>query len=54
VPTLYVRNLNDKIKAEGNNAVADYLCIELKIALYHLFSAAGEVIEINCRQQNNS
>lgn len=28
--------------------------IELKIALYHLFSQVGEVLEINMRANNNS
>eukprot|EP00347_Sterkiella_histriomuscorum_P013706 403363680 len=43
VPTLYVRNLNDKIKTD-----------EMKITLFHLFSQVGEVIEINMRNTNNS
>ena len=37
--TLYVNNLNEKIKVD-----------ELKINLFHLFSEFGDIIEINCRK----
>jgi len=38
-PTLYVRNLNDKV----NDA-------EMRTCLYHLFSTYGEVIQVRMRQ----
>lgn len=38
VPTLYVRNLNDKLKIE-----------EMRVNLYMLFSTYGEVSQVRMR-----
>lgn len=40
-PTLYVSNLNEKIKLE-----------ELRQSLFHLFAQYGDIIEINAKQTN--
>ena len=50
VPTLYLKNLNDKIKVEGkcllyNITILTCLCeSEMRVSLFHLFSVYGEVI----------
>ena len=36
---MYIRNLNEKIKLA-----------EMKVSLFHLISAYGEIIEVNLRQ----
>lgn len=47
VPTLYIRNLDDRIKPEGK--WLPFLCLELQISLFHLFSQFGEVIQVRLR-----
>jgi len=50
-PTLYVRNLNDKVNAEGKSILLiNHVCVEMRTCLYHLFSTYGEVIQVRMRQ----
>lgn len=49
VPTLYIRNLNDKIKPDGKLSYF-WMPVEMKICLFHLFSTYGEVIQVRTRQ----
>ena len=50
-PTLYVRNLNDKVNAEGKSIwLINHVCVEMRTCLYHLFSTYGEVIQVRMRQ----
>jgi RNA recognition motif-containing protein len=44
--TLYINNLNEKIKSDGNI----YLNLELKQNLFQLFSQYGEILEIHSRK----
>ena len=49
-PTLYVRNLNDKIKTEGKkNKFLFTGYLEMRIQLYLLFSTYGEVVQVRMR-----
>lgn len=51
VPTLYIRNLNEKIKPDGKISHPLLLIrVEMKICLFHLFSTYGEVIQVRTRQ----
>ena len=42
--TLYIKNLNDKVKKEGSGLF--YWPIELKISLFFLFSQYGQILDI--------
>jgi RNA recognition motif-containing protein len=63
VPTLYIRNLCEKIKPKGKQKSLPYSYydvnnrmrwnIEMKISLYHLLATYGEVIEIAVRETAN-
>lgn len=46
--TLYIRNINEKVKSRGSAA----LIADLKYALYILFSAFGEIAEIVAKKNN--
>ena len=49
--TLYVKNLDDKIKLEGIIYIYIYIYdIELKQSLFHLFSQYGEIYEIHAKK----
>ena len=57
VPTLYVRNLNDKVKIEGKSSVENThhmsLCVsEMRVNLFMLFSTYGEVVQVRMRATN--
>lgn len=54
--SLYINNLNTKIKCEGNNNKKKYFftkLIELKISLYFLFCPFGEILNIICYNKPN-
>lgn len=44
--TLYINNLNEKIKVDGIFTIK----LELKQALFHLFTQFGEVLEIQAKK----
>ena len=44
--TLYINNLNEKIKADGMKLIK----VELKQGLFHLFSQYGEILEIHVKK----
>ncbi len=44
--TLYVNNLNEKIKVDG--IIKSYL--ELKQAVFHLFAQYGEILEVHAKK----
>lgn len=48
VPTLYCKNLNDKIKVEGNS-YSNPIAAEMRVSLFHLFSTYGEVMQVRMR-----
>ncbi len=51
--TLYVRNLNDKIKPDGKSVWSEsYRAVEMLHGLFHLFSQHGEVLEIRTKKGN--
>jgi hypothetical protein len=56
--TLYVRSLNEKIKLQGKHFFWRQFTyqllsiLEMKITLYHVFSAFGEIVEIVMKENN--
>lgn len=51
MPTLYVRNLNDKVNLDGKSRpIFNCACSEMRICLFHLFSTYGEVLQVRMRQ----
>ena len=49
--TLYIKELNDKVKKEGSTILAWH--IELKVSLFFLFSQYGTVLDIVTKKSEN-